>query len=178
MNGTEIGILMIFAAIIIFAIQYSIGRPKYDLKRKQELSDKLAPYQANCILYCAFIYGIEQIIENTPCCIYANAEKIIIVTEEQHPKTINLDLSKVQIFQKFNRDDMVPHMVGLAIREQKLTSHFIIIRYLSNNKHKEILLSLDVPVMKRIDNKYYLSQCNIFDFVNARLPEQETTIDL
>ena len=147
---------MIFAAIIIFAIQYSIGSPKYELKRKQELSDKLAPYQADCTLFCTYIWGIEQIIENTPCCIYANTEKIIIVTEEQHPKTINLDLSKMNVFQKFNRDEMVQRMIDLAITEQKSTSHFITIRYLSNNKSKEILLSLDVPVMKKIDNKYYL----------------------
>jgi len=164
---------VIFIILIIIGIKD--GYKKITRKKQVQLKDN----QALCGIVCKYLSGIDHIIEGKHCYIYANEEKIKIITKENIPITINLELSKIRIFDMIERDKTEPHMIGFAIVNQHVPDKFIIIRYVNDkDENKEIYFSLIDEAKYRLDNEAFNSICNIFDYVNARIPKQETIIDL
>ncbi len=168
------------ALLVIFLIVYlPINANKLKKKNLHERQTLLNKNQADCAISCRYLNGIEQMIEGKMCYVFANKEKLKIVTQETPSITINLELSKIKAFDIIKRDKTEPHMIGFAIVQQHTYDKFILIRYLSNEeKIKEIYFALVDIAVQRITNKIFDDICNIFDYVNASIPKQKTTIDL
>ncbi|NMC57677.1 MAG: hypothetical protein GYA50_10700 [Eubacteriaceae bacterium] len=174
------GQFIFIALLVIFLIIYiPITAIKNKNKNLSEIQSLFNENQANCAISCRYLDGIEQMVEGKMCYIFANNEKLKIVTQENPHITVNLELSKVKTFDIIKRDKTEPHMIGFAIVQQHTYDKFIIIRYLTNEeKTKEIYFALVNTAAQRVSNKVFDDICNIFDYVNARIPKQETTIDL
>ncbi len=161
--------------ILIIIIGHNRGPKIYNQKRQSLIDEN----QADCAISCKYLSGIDQMVEGKMCYIFASKEKLKIVTQETPVITINLELYKVKVFDIIKRDKTEPHMIGFAIVQQHTYDKFIIIRYLSDKDEiKEIYFSLINTVSQRLENDTFSEICNIFDYVNARIPKQETTIDL
>lgn len=164
---------------IIFVILIIVGVKAGYRKNAREKQVQLNDNQADCAIFGKYLYGIDQIVEGKHCYIYANEEKLRIITEENIPITINLELSKVRVFDMIERDKTEPHMIGFAIVNQHVADKFIFIRYVNDkNEIKEIYFSLIDKAKYQLINDGFNANCNIFDYVQARIPKQETTIDL
>lgn len=171
----------IFLILIVIAliIYLPINAKKLKKKNLYERQSLLNENQADCAISCRYLNGIEQLVEGKMCYIFADKEKLKIVTQETSPLIVNLELSKVKVFDIIKRDKTEPHMIGFAIVQQHTYDKFIIIRYISNEeKIKEIYFALVDIAAQRITNKIFNDICNIFDYVQSRIPKQETTIDL
>lgn len=168
-------ILIAIIFIILIIVGVKAGYRKNAREKKVQLSDN----QADCAIFGKYLNGIDQIVEGKHCYIYANEEKLKIITEENTAMTINLELSKIRSFDMIERDKTEPHMIGFAIVNQHVADQFIFIRYVNDkNEIKEIYFSLMDEAKYRLINDGFKANCNIFDYVQARIPKQETTINL
>lgn len=130
-------------------------------------------FDYKCLLICKYIDGIDSLVENTACCLMANETQIAIIPMDRIDTKIILDLSKIKLFQYTNQ--LATNIANIKYKTQNsLTFH-----YLShNNEIKNLTLSLLVSSNENKYNKYCISKCNIYDFINARITKQETTIEL
>lgn len=173
-------ICLIIAVIIAAAVlSYLFGEKQRAVRTRKKYYNMLTPYNAYCVILCKFLQGIEHIEEATPCAIYAGSSSLTIVTKEKPPKVINLNLAKVRTFDKFNREKIVPYMDGLALSYLQSYNQFIIIQCLSDNlNEQEIFFTLDISDKQKTKNDYYMSQCDIFNFISPLISKQETTVEL
>lgn len=130
-------------------------------------------FDFKCVLICKYIDGIETLVENTACYLLANETKLAIIPMDRTDTKITLDLSKIKLFQYTNQ--LATNILNFQYKTQNsLTLHYSS----DNNEIKELSFSLLVSAEENKFNKYSLSKCNLYDFINEHIPKQETTIDL
>lgn len=120
-----------------------------------------------------YVEGIEELVENASCYLFADEEKLTIVPIENANTKITLLLTKVTLFQY--TDKVKSNVTTIRPREQSSVT----IRYLShNNDTNEIIFSTILSVEEDLFDNYAISKCNLYKFVNERITKQETIIEL
>lgn len=166
--------LILFFFILAFALfcLYFFLVNKNKKKIALQYNNSLKLTNAKCVLMLRYLEGIEELVENASCYLFADDEKLTITPLEYINTKIILSLSKINSFQYTNKVTSV-----MNIRQS--TQNSITIRYLSNKDEiNEIVFSTVLTVKEDLFDKYAISKCNLYKFVNERLPKQETTIEL
>lgn len=173
MSNEMLFLLLILCIIVIAIGVYYMNKPKRDLEAFY--NKRLADNNAKCALMCRYIKGLTDLIENISCYIFADEQKITIVPIDNEDVKISLQISKIKTFQHI----LSIGSGNLIISPQQGENNSIIIHYESeNNEIKELVFSLTVNLNENRFNLYAASQCNIIDYVNARIPKQKTNINL
>ncbi len=166
---TKIILGIVLLCISIFWINQNSKKLISHYNKRLEMID----FDFKCVLICKYIDGIENLVRNTTCYLLANDTQLIAIPMDRIDTKIILDLSKIKLFQYTNQ------LASNILNFQYKTQNSLTLHYLSdNNKIKELSFSLLVSAEENKFNKYSLSKCNLYDFVNKRIPKQETTIDL
>ena len=171
-NEAIIGIL--FVSIMLFYISvYYMNKPQRDLEAFY--NKKIEEFKAKCALMCRYIKGVSDLIENVSCYMIADEQKITIIPIDNEDIRISLQISKIKTFQLI----MSIGTGNLLFTPQQGENNSIIIHYETDNGEiKELVFSLTVNVTENRFKSFDISQCNINEFINARIPKQKTTIEL
>jgi len=173
-------ICLIIAVLIAAAVlSYLLSEKQRAVRARKKYYNMLELYNAYCVILCNYLQGIDHVKDLTPCAIYAGNDNLTIVTKEKPPKVIKINLAKVQTFDKFNREKIIPYMNGLILSYLQSYNEFIILQCLSDNfSEQEIFFTLDIPKKQKAKNDYYHAQCDIFTFISPLISKQEITMEL
>lgn len=165
--GNSFFLLILFYIASIFFIEHK----KLKNSLLSDYKNKLNITAAECALYCKYLFGIDRLNENTVLCLCADNESIKITSGNTIIKTIYI--SDILIFEEYDLNSAMQKMMlaGAAVPiDSKPFSKFIALDYFSdNNEIKELFFSLDLDKHRIKANKFFLSKCNIYDFINKRL---------
>ncbi|NMC55861.1 MAG: hypothetical protein GYA50_01390 [Eubacteriaceae bacterium] len=170
--GNSFFLLILFYLASIFFIEHK----KLKNKLLTDYINKLNITKATCALYCKFLFGIEKLNENTVCCLCADDKSLKITSDNIIIKTIKL--SDILNFEECELNNAIQKMMlaGAYIPiDHRPFSKIIVIDYISEiNEIKELFFSLELDKRQLKSNKFFLSKCNIFNFINQRLEITET----
>lgn len=173
MSNEILGLLLILCIIVIAISVSYMNKPKRDLEAFY--NKKISEFKAKCAIMCRYIKGLPDLIENVSCYIIADEQKITIIPIDNEDVRISLQISKIKIFQLI----MSIGSSNLLLTPQQGANNSIIIHYETDNGEiKELVFSLTVNITENRFNLFAISQCNINEFINARIPKQKTTIEL
>lgn len=128
---------------------------------------------AKCVLICRYLEGIDDLVTNASCYLLSDEEKLTIIPLEYTNTKITLSLSKIKSFQYTYK--VITNVTPIRPRSEK----YITILYLSNSDDlNEIIFSTVLSAEEDLFDKYALSKCNLYTFINERIPKQETIIEL
>lgn len=127
---------------------------------------------AKCVLVCRYVNSNLDLKQDTPCYLLADDEKITIIPIEITDIQIPLYLTKITSF----RHSFTGTNNSLAGSNLPGANN-LIINYISDvDEIRQLTFSLILSNGEIHFNKYAISKCNLYKFVNERIPKQETTI--
>lgn len=165
--GNSLFLLILLYLVSILFIEHK----KFKNSLFKDYKNKLNNTSTKCALYCKYLFGIDKLNENKLCCLCAGDDCIKITSDDAIIKTINI--LDIIIFETCDLNEAIQKMMiaGAAVPiDSKPFSKFIVLDYFSdNNEIKELFFSLELDKWHLKSNKFFLSQCNIFDFINKSL---------
>lgn len=163
--------LIIFGILLLAIGIFFMMKPSLD--RTRTYNNTLKIVNAKCVIVCKYISGLPDLIEHISCYLFADDERLTIMPVDNKNVKISLQLSKIKSFQYISP-------IGAAtITEQQGKNGSIVILYISENSElMKITFSLVVSIHENIFNQYAIYQCDINEFVNARIPKQKINLEL
>ena len=167
-------------AVIIIALALYFRSFK---RQKNEMLTVMEKYQAKYCLVCDYMTGINELPQGIPCYLLATEKELLIVTINTPVIKVTLEYSKIRMFQHFDKNYIEKYFiyseyVPIAVDQNK-TITYIITRYSNDdNEVINILFSSGTLPITNALNIDQMKEDNIFDYINARINKQETTIKL
>ncbi len=131
----------------------------------------------------AYLCQAETMVSETPagvfCYLLALNEALLIIADTQPKAIYRLAYEKIVKFQ-VGEEKTLEHKKNLClipVEEEKSRNH-ILIAYQSGDGLKQLQFVSNLTNEDRWFNEAALKQNNIFAYVNARIPKQDTTITL
>lgn len=205
MNSYEIRIVIVLMTIVIICIVLllilGLIKKKIDSRKLnqivQDITSLLQKHNAQCCLLCQYLSGINHIVKDTLCYIFADNNEISFVFIGTSQNTYTIEISKLLSFNSLTAKPQINTYVrrNHDLYENEKLIYMVSIEYTDQSgNNSQILLSYDV--VKNLKTKIYfdpktsyyrdeqlfntqsLKLNNIFDYVDSRIPKQTKNIHL
>jgi hypothetical protein len=142
------------------------------------LEEILNQYEYEAYILCKYVNGIPDIIENTLCLLICLTDSFIIESVSNPPVKAVLQYENIHSFRQSVISKTITAPVQSSDNKEKLLT-LISIQYTAKSMTlSELQFIRDVAQEDDFYNDFKTSDNDIFAYVNARIPKQDTTIVL
>lgn len=182
--------------IILHFIKKAIDKSRYR-KYKEKIISLLDKHGGQACLYCKYIEGIENTMQNSICYLIATQENLLILFMSDPEMKVFLDYEKISSFKHVtakHSDNFFNTRVHDSIENETLIDLIYVTYNKSDTESSALVFSYDIVKEHKIKiyldektayfredqlfNTESLAYNNIFDYVNSHISQQDRTLIL